>query len=52
MEALKKGFVILLTLQCVECISISSVTKRSDAASLAQCTVFFLEECAPVDYHV
>jgi len=40
MEALKKAFVISFTPQCVELISISSLTKRSHAASLAQCPGF------------
>jgi hypothetical protein len=52
MEALRKAFVILLAPQCVELISISSLTQRPHAASLAQCAVFSLEVCAPVDYHV
>jgi len=52
MEALQKAFVILLPLQCVELISISSLTKRPHVASLAQCAVFSLEVGAPVAYHV
>jgi hypothetical protein len=52
MEALQKALVILLILQCVELISISSLTKRPHAASRARCAVFSLEVCAPVDYHV